>query len=179
MITVALFALSFVAMEGIAYSTHRWVMHRRGMVWHASHHAPPRGRLERNDLFPLCFSLLGASLFVAVAIGMTPAWVWPVAAGTTAYGITYLVVHEVVIHRRLPLQVPNLRYLRWLRDSHRAHHVDAGEPYGMLLPVMSSADKKRVTAAKKRVRSARQPASDEGGRDLLVRARTRPTRWRL
>jgi beta-carotene 3-hydroxylase len=169
---VALFAISFVAMEGVAYGAHRWLMHRRGMIWHASHHAPQRTRLELNDLFPLCFSVLGVSLFVAAAVGLTPAWVWPIAAGATAYGIAYLVVHEIVIHRRLPVPVRDVRYLRWLRDSHRAHHVDAGEPFGMLLPIMSRADRHRVLAA-------RQHEAEEGGRDLLVRAKVRSTRWRL
>ena len=43
----------FVAMEGVSYAAHRWVMHGRGMGWHRSHHAPPAARFERNDRFPL------------------------------------------------------------------------------------------------------------------------------
>jgi beta-carotene 3-hydroxylase len=167
--TVAVFVLTVVAMEGLAYAVHRWVMHGRGMVWHASHHRVRQARFERNDLFPLLFSSVGVALFVLAAIGVAPALFWPTAAGVTAYGVAYLGVHEVVIHRRLPLRVPESRYLRWLRDSHRAHHVDAGEPYGMLLPLMRASDRERVVAA-------RQRESDD---DLLCRSSTRPMRKRL
>jgi beta-carotene 3-hydroxylase len=135
---------SFVAMEAVSYAAHRWLMHGRGMVWHASHHAPPRGRFERNDLFPVCFSVLGIGLFASASAGLVPGWVWWSAAGITAYGIAYLTVHEIVIHRRVRARVPEGRYLRWLRDSHHAHHVDGGEPFGMLLPVMSRRNRERM-----------------------------------
>ena len=158
------FVAAFAAMEGVSYAAHRWLMHGRGMVWHASHHAPPRGRMEANDLFPLCFSVLGFGLFALAALGALPPWTWWAAAGMTAYGVAYLAVHEVVIHRRLPLRVPERRYLRWLRDSHRAHHRDGGEPFGMLLPLMR--------------RGRRQPGWSVPD-ELLVRARTRSRRARL
>lgn len=156
------FIVAFVGMEAVSYSAHRWVMHGPAMRWHASHHAPPQGRFERNDLFPLCFSLVGIAAFALAAAGVAPAWVWWSAAGVTAYGAAYLVVHELFIHRRLDVPVPDVRYLRWLRDSHRAHHVDGGEPFGMLLPVMSRADRARSETA------AREEPSATGD-DLLVR----------
>lgn len=146
MIALLAFVVAFAAMEAVSYSVHRWVMHGPGMVWHASHHAPPRGRLERNDLFPLCFSMLGVAGFALAAAGAVPWWVWWAAAGVTAYGAAYLAVHELFIHRRIAVRVPDIGYLRWLRRSHRAHHVDGGEPYGMLLPVMSRGDRERVAA---------------------------------
>jgi beta-carotene 3-hydroxylase len=169
--TLAVFVSTFVAMEGVAYAMHRWVMHGRGMVWHASHHRPARAGFERNDLFPVLFSSVGLVLFVLASVGVAPDVLWPAAAGVTAYGVAYLAVHEIVIHRRLPLRVPDSRYLRWLRDSHRAHHVDAGEPFGMLLPWMSAADRRRVNAA-------RQLESDDES-DLLCRSSKRRMRSRL
>ena len=128
-------------------------MHGPGMGWHASHHAPSHGRWERNDLFPACFSLLGFAVFALAAAGVLPAWAWWAAAGITAYGVAYLVVHELFIHRRAPVRVPDVRYLRWLRDAHRAHHVDGGEPYGMLLPLMS-----RATVSASARRPVRRPS---------------------
>ena len=125
---------AFLAMEVVSYAAHRWVMHGFAIGWHRSHHAPATRRLERNDRFPLCFSLLGVALFAAASLGL-PA-LWPVAVGVTGYGVAYLVVHEVVIHRRLPVPVPASRYLGWLRDAHRDHHLGGGEPYGMLLPLV-------------------------------------------
>jgi beta-carotene 3-hydroxylase len=129
--TMVAAAVAFLAMEAVSYSAHRWLMHGPGMSWHRSHHAPPDGRFERNDLFPLCFSVVGAALFAGGAIGP--------ALGVTAYGAAYLAVHEIVIHRRLPVAVPSTRYLRWLRDAHAVHHRTGGEPYGMLLPLRVSA----------------------------------------
>jgi beta-carotene 3-hydroxylase len=164
-IAASAFLVSFLAMEGVSYAAHRWLMHsRRGMAWHASHHAPPAGRFERNDLFPVCFSVVGIALFALAAAGVVPAWVWWTAAGITAYGAAYLAVHELFIHRRLPVTLPRWRYLAWLRRSHAAHHVDGGEPYGMLLPVMSA---------------ARRGVVGDEPITRLLRSRQRETRARL
>jgi beta-carotene 3-hydroxylase len=134
-VTAGIVALgAFLAMEGVSYGTHRWVMHGFALGWHRSHHAPPVARFERNDRFPLCFSLAGMALFLT-ASRWVPA-LWPVAVGVTGYGIAYVVVHDIAIHRRLRVPVPGGRYLGWLRDSHRDHHVGGGEPYGMLLPLV-------------------------------------------
>lgn len=171
LVAVLAFVLAFTLMEAVSYALHRWVMHGRGMVLHASHHAPPGGRWERNDLYPIGFAVIGMTLFALAAWGPLPGWVWWSAAGITAYGLAYLVVHEIFIHRRLGVPVPEARYLRWLRDSHHAHHLDGGEPYGMLLPLMSAADRRRVVAAR-----AAQP---DGVDDPLRRASARPARHRL
>ena len=134
MTPVLLVVGAFVAMEAVSYAGHRWVMHGFAMAWHRSHHAPPKGRVERNDLFPVCFSAVGILLFALGSLGVDALW-W-VGVGVTAYGAAYLFVHEVYIHHRLPVPVPHLRYLEWLRDSHRVHHQTSAEPYGMLLPLV-------------------------------------------
>jgi beta-carotene 3-hydroxylase len=131
--------LSFVAMEGVSYVAHRWVMHRFGMGWHRSHHRPPTGGLERNDLFPACFSMVGVALFALATTGPAIAWLLPVAVGVSLYGAAYLVVHEICIHERVAVPVPRGAYARWLRASHALHHRFGGEPYGMLLPVVPRA----------------------------------------
>lgn len=161
---------AFVAMEAVSALTHRAIMHGRGMVWHRSHHVPGSGRFERNDLFPVCFSAVGVGLFAMATMGPVPSLLW-VAIGVTAYGAAYLFVHEVYIHRRLPVPVPALAYLDWLRDAHRVHHRYGAAPYGMLLPLVSG----------DRRRDAR--ASAEAGVDPLARAArapsTRTARMRL
>ncbi|MDP1819144.1 MAG: sterol desaturase family protein [Acidimicrobiales bacterium] len=128
------FVAAFLVMEAVSYATHRWVMHGVGMGWHRSHHAPPAGRLERNDLFPVCFSVLGFGAFLAAALLGSATLYW-LAGGITLYGAAYLFVHEVFIHRRVSVRLPPVAYLGWLREAHRDHHVSGGEPYGMLLPV--------------------------------------------
>ena len=134
---ILLAVAAFVAMEGVSYLAHRFVMHGAGMVWHRSHHVPTGNRFERNDLFPLCFSTVGVALFAVATMGPAISPLLWVGIGVTAYGATYLFVHEVYIHRRLPVRVPRLAYLEWLRAAHRVHHRSGGEPYGMLLPLVS------------------------------------------
>jgi beta-carotene 3-hydroxylase len=131
---LVLVLVAFAAMELVSYAAHRWVMHGFAMGWHRSHHLPATSRFERNDLFPLTFSSVGVLLF-ALGAGGWPA-LWWVGVGVTAYGACYLFVHEVYIHHRLAVRVPRWRYLEWLRDSHRAHHLTNGEPFGMLLPLV-------------------------------------------
>ena len=145
MTPVLLAFVAFVAMEGVSAMTHRVVMHGPGMGWHRSHHRPGTGGFERNDLFPVCFSAVGVSLFAVATIGPVPA-LWWVAVGVTAYGAAYLFVHEIAIHHRLPVRVPALAYLDWVRDAHRVHHRGGRGPYGMLLPVVS-AERRRAAGA--------------------------------
>ncbi|MCY7299578.1 MAG: sterol desaturase family protein [Ilumatobacteraceae bacterium] len=145
----ALGLLAFVAMEGVSYAAHRWVMHGPGMVWHRSHHAPSTTRLEANDLFPVVFSVIGFGTFLAASLLGSVPLLW-VAGGVTAYGLAYAFVHEVYIHRRIGVTVRDRRYLVWMRDSHQIHHALGGEPYGMLFPVVSAA--RRAEAARREAR---------------------------
>ena len=127
--------VAFVAMEPISYATHRWVMHGIGMRWHRSHHIPSGGGWEANDIFPVLFSSIGVATFGTAALG-GPSWLFWAGGGITAYGLTYLFVHEVYIHRRLRSPLDEVAYLDWLRESHRIHHLFGTEPYGMLLPLV-------------------------------------------
>lgn len=128
---------AFLLMEPVSYATHRWVMHGVGMVWHASHHAPPAGRFERNDWFPVVFSTVGIALFALASSGPRIGELAWIGGGVTAYGLCYLAVHEIYIHRRVgrTVRLPDNRYLERVRAAHRAHHDTGAESYGMLLPL--------------------------------------------
>lgn len=129
---------SMAAMEGVAYAAHRWVMHGAGRRWHGSHHAPPEGRLEDNDLFPLTFAAGCIGLCaVGSARGIRPA-LW-IGGGVAAYGAAYMFVHDIYIHERLPSPIRRSATLERLRQAHAAHHATGGEPFGMLLPLRTSA----------------------------------------
>src|SRR5687767_14288040 len=105
-------------MEGAAYAAHRWLMHGRGIGWHESHHRPRRGRLERNDLYPVTFAgLTVAAMAAGTAVPRLRRPTLSVGAGVTGYGLAYLLVHDGVIHRRLGRTVRRVRrgtYGRWL-----------------------------------------------------------------
>lgn len=136
---------ALVLMEPVTALIHRFVMHGFAMGWHRSHHEPPRHVLEANDLFPLVFA---ATTIVLLAVGVyvpdAPSLLVPVGIGVTAYGAAYLLVHDVVIHRRLAfVPLPDALLRQW-RDAHNVHHLFAGAPYGFLAPVVPRALRRRA-----------------------------------
>lgn len=151
--SLLLVALGFLLMEPVTYCVHRWVMHGPGLVLHRSHHRGRDAGWEANDAFPLIFAaIVGAALAIGFNV---PAWsglVW-VGVGVTLYGAAYGLVHDVYIHGRLPLFRRRFAGFERLADAHRLHHRFGGEPYGMLLPVIPAALRRRAAA------SAGRPAS--------------------
>lgn len=114
------------AMEGVAYATHRWVMHGPlGWGWHRSHHEEHDHLLERNDLYAIVFTVLSGAL---IALGM--AGVWPcrqIGIGLMVYGILYFIVHDGLVHHRWPFRyVPKRGYLKRLVQAHKMHHAVDG-----------------------------------------------------
>jgi beta-carotene 3-hydroxylase len=61
----------------------------------------------------------------------------PLGIGITAYGASYLFVHDLVIHRRLGrrLRLP-AGFLARHRAAHNVHHLYGRAPYGFLAPVV-------------------------------------------
>jgi beta-carotene 3-hydroxylase len=91
-------------------------------------------------------------VFSALTIAVLSIGVWvgagsvlvPVGVGVTAYGVSYLVVHDLVIHRRVPwLAVPDRVGWR-LRQAHNIHHLFGQAPYGFLAPVVPAALRRRA-----------------------------------
>lgn len=116
------FAAGLGGMEAVAWATHRFVMH--GPLWnlHRSHHEPRAGRFERNDLFAVIFAMPAILLFaIASATGSQPLF-W-FAAGITAYGVLYVLVHDGLVHRRIwmPFKARS-GYLQRLVRAHHLHH---------------------------------------------------------
>lgn len=142
---------SFVAMEPVTYATHRWVMHGVGERLHRSHHRLDRSGWEANDLYPVGFATI---VMAAMAIGLNRAgWGDLVASsiGISAYGVSYALVHDVYIHRRLGRRLPHVQVLDRLADAHEIHHRFAGEPYGMLLPIVPRALARRAADSPQRI----------------------------
>ncbi len=155
---------SFVAMEGVSYGVHRWIMHGPGIRWHASHHRPPQPGWEANDIFPALFSLIGITVFALASFGPKITALWWVGIGVTGYGVAYMFVHDIYIHQRPPIRVPRLRYLEWVRRSHGVHHLSGAEPYGMLLPLLGRP--KRLLAERRG-----QDVMDRRTKDRVARSR--------
>ncbi len=126
-IDALVFTVALIGMEGVAWIVHRNVMH--GSLWslHRSHHQEGRRIFEANDLFGLAFAVLAMALFV---LGARAGWrpLWWFAAGMTAYGVLYAIVHDGLVHRRLPFfKTPTSGYLGRLAQAHQLHHVTRGK----------------------------------------------------
>lgn len=154
MIPVLVAFVALVVMEPLVTVVHRRVMHGWGWGWHRSHHQAATRRFEANDLFPVVFA---AATVVVMAVGAAAAapLLW-IGWGVTAYGAAYLVVHDLYIHQRLgPLPGATSRYVRWVAEAHRIHHLFGQAPHGFLLPVVP--------------RDLRARAQQRPGRDVLTR----------
>lgn len=145
----AIILVSLLSMEAVSYLTHRFVMHGFGIGLHKSHHQPGDGGFELNDLYPLMFSSVAIMAFAAGTFLPSLRPLLLVGTGVTLYGVSYLFVHEIYIHRRLPLIRGRYRLLEWLKASHRIHHLYGGEPYGMLLPVVPRELRERAAGSQR------------------------------
>jgi beta-carotene 3-hydroxylase len=124
-------------MEGVAWFTHKYIMH--GLLWslHRDHHEVEPGWWERNDFFFLIFAIPGMTLiYFGVAEFDLRFWI---GAGITVYGSAYFFIHDIFIHQRFRwLRKTTNPYLLAIRKAHKLHHkrLDKhdGVYFGMLWP---------------------------------------------
>ena len=50
---ITVFLATVVAMEFVAWASHKYIMHGFGWAWHRDHHEPHDRVLEKNDLFAI------------------------------------------------------------------------------------------------------------------------------
>jgi beta-carotene 3-hydroxylase len=137
LIYILIVFLSYAIMEGITWCTHKYVMH--GFLWslHADHHQPKyQHTFEKNDAFFVIGAIPSITLFY---LGTVPSlnYKFFIALGIFLYGITYFLVHDVLIHQRFPwFKNTKNSYLIGLRKAHKIHHKylgkEDGECFGML-----------------------------------------------
>ena len=164
------------AMEPWARLLHGRVWHHRLWRIHRSHHARRSGRFEVNDALSAAHAPVAAAL---VMIGCNiHGLLAPLAIGTgagmTLFGVAYVVMHDGLVHGRLPvaflLRLPSVRRIR---DAHAVHHAKGAAPYGFFLGPRELARSRRTLLVTQgpRARGARPtapPPSDrahEGPRD--------------
>ena len=132
---ILLVLASAAAMEGVAWASHKWVMHGFAWAWHRDHHEPHDRRVETNDLF----ALVGAAISIALfALGSpwilgNAAWepgTW-IGLGVMLYGAIYTLVHDGLVHQRWFRWVPRSGYARRLVQAHRLHHATIGKEGGV------------------------------------------------
>jgi beta-carotene 3-hydroxylase len=127
---------TYIIMEGVTWCTHKYVMH--GLMWyfHEDHHQPRGGFFEKNDAFFLIFAVPSCLLIVTGSISAFD-WRFFVGIGIMLYGLSYFLIHDVLIHQRFDWfkRTDNL-YFRAIRKAHKVHHKhlykEDGECFGML-----------------------------------------------
>lgn len=135
---ILIFLGTFAGMEGMAWFTHKYIMH--GFLWklHKDHHLKDHSHWwERNDLFFVFYAVISITFFLlwkydGLWVGL------PIGLGILAYGITYFSVHDIFIHQRFKLfRNANNWYAKGIRRAHKIHHKhlgkEDGECFGMLL----------------------------------------------
>jgi beta-carotene 3-hydroxylase len=132
---ILLVIASAAAMEGVAWASHRWIMHGFAWAWHQDHHQPHGGALERNDLFALvgaaisiAFFALGSPLVMGGAAWEPGTWI---GLGVMLYGAVYTLVHDGLVHQRWFRWVPRGGYARRIVQAHKLHHATAGKHGGV------------------------------------------------
>ena len=109
-------------MEAVAWATHKYLMH--GLLWklHEDHHVVDKNKVfQKNDFFFLIFAIPSMTLIyigyeydnLCLFFGL----------GIALYGLGYFIVHEIIIHRRLPfLKHIKGDYITTIRRAHKVHH---------------------------------------------------------
>lgn len=121
---------TFIVMEGVAWATHKFVMH--GFLWylHKDHHQPEPGFFEKNDAFFLIFAIPSFLLLLFGSLNADYV-LFSVGLGIMIYGFAYFMVHDVIIHQRFKwFTRSSNRYVRTLRWAHKMHHKHLGKQHG-------------------------------------------------
>jgi len=114
---------TFIFMEGVAWFTHKYIMHGILWTWHRSHHRVHGHLFERNDLFALVFSIPSVLLIVIGYEIPSVALLKFVGYGILAYGVFYFVFHDIIVHRRIKIKfTPKSDYLKRIINAHYIHH---------------------------------------------------------
>lgn len=132
LINIGIAVLTFIGMEGVAWLSHKYIMHGLLWRWHKDHHEPKYDQVfEKNDYFFLIFALPGiAGIFGGVFYDI--AYLLSFGVGITWYGMAYFFIHDVFIHQRIKIwkQIP-LKYFKLLRKAHKLHHKNRGKEGGV------------------------------------------------
>ncbi|MCH7408015.1 sterol desaturase family protein [Belliella sp. DSM 111904] len=114
--------LGFGLMEFSGWFIHKYIMH--GPLWsiHKTHHQPSKSFFELNDLFSLLFGSI-AIILIILGVEHLDYRFW-LGLGISIYGMSYFILHDVLIHRRLKwFDRPGNTFLKGIFKAHQAHHA--------------------------------------------------------
>lgn len=137
LLNILIVLVTFCLMEGVAWLTHKYVMHKWLWFLHEDHHVKEPGFFEKNDAFFLIFAI-PSMLLILYGTVKHVSWATCIGAGIALYGMAYFIVHDIIIHQRFKLFTrSNNSFVRSVRWAHKMHHKhlnkEDGESFGMLL----------------------------------------------
>ncbi len=157
LLNILIVLVTFCLMEGVAWLTHKYVMHKWLWYLHEDHHVKDTGFFEKNDAFFLIFAIPSMLCMLYGTLNHV-SWLISIGAGIALYGATYFIVHDIIIHQRFKLFTrSNNSFIRAVRWAHKMHHKhlskEDGESFGMLLVARKywqkvKNDNQRMKAAK-------------------------------
>ncbi|NHC49018.1 beta-carotene hydroxylase [Cytophagaceae bacterium 50A-KIRBA] len=124
-------------MEGMAWFTHKYIMHGIMWNWHESHHVHHKHVLEKNDLFSVVFGVLSTlTIIIGAEIEAYRPLLW-IGLGIATYGLCYFIFHDIIVHRRIKIKFKTKNsYLKRLIKAHYVHHEvhekEGAEAFGFL-----------------------------------------------
>jgi len=137
-----------LVMEGVAWSSHRYIMHGFGWGWHRDHHEPHDRFVEKNDLFALFGAGMSISMFAIGSPMIRGAAAWApgtwIGLGILIYGIIYTLIHDGLVHQRWFRWVPKRGYAKRLVQAHKLHHATVGKEGGVSFGFVFARDPVRL-----------------------------------
>ena len=126
---------TFFAMEFVAWSSHKYIMHGWGWGWHRDHHEPHDNVFEKNDLYGVVGAAMSISMFAIGSPIVMGASAWEpgtwIGLGILFYGIVYTLIHDGLVHQRYFRWVPKSGYAKRLVQAHKLHHATVGKEGGV------------------------------------------------
>lgn len=139
---------TIAAMEGVAWSSHKYIMHGFGWAWHRDHHEPHERFFERNDLFALVGAAMSIGMFALGSPLVMGAAAWEpgtwIGLGVLIYGVIYTLIHDGLVHQRWFRVVPRRGYAKRLVQAHNLHHATTSKQGGVSFGFVIARDPARL-----------------------------------
>ena len=158
LVPLAIVLATILAMEFVAWSSHKYIMHGFGWAWHRDHHEPHDNTFEKNDLYAAVGAVMSISMFAwgSPLVFGDAAWIpatW-IGVGILGYGIIYTLVHDGLVHQRYFKWVPKRGYAKRLVQAHKLHHATIGKEGGVSFGFVFARDPAKLKAELRRQREA-------------------------
>ena len=158
LIRAAIVLAATIAMELVAWSSHKYIMHGFGWGWHRDHHERHDRFFEKNDLYAVVGAAMSISCFMigSPLVAGANAW-WPatwIGLGIMAYGVIYTLIHDGIVHQRWFRYVPRGGYPMRLVQAHKLHHATEGKEGGVSFGFVFARDPKVLKRELKAQREA-------------------------